>query len=314
VPAWHEANGSWRADDTSMPRPGRLGKRAEPRPTHDTLNPVDRTHFQPEVGMPDEPKPVSRPWRRLRISVRGLIVVVLLVGGWFGWIVHCARIQREAVSAIEQAGGSVKYDWEWSNGNSIPGGKPWAPRLLVDLIGVDYFGHVTAVGFFQLGQTKQSGLNLLNDTVIVQVGRLTEVERLDLYESPITEAGVGDRVANVTDAGLVGLKGLTNLSALNLTGANITYTGLLHLKGLTRLSSIDLSETKITDAGLVHLKALTNLKSVGVRRTQVTDAGLVHLKALTNLSLVNVIRSHVTVAGIKDLKQAFPRLQVFGGR
>jgi hypothetical protein len=34
VPAWHEANGSWRADDTSMPRPGRLGKRAEATGRH----------------------------------------------------------------------------------------------------------------------------------------------------------------------------------------------------------------------------------------------------------------------------------------
>ena len=31
---------------------------------------------------------VSHPWRRyLRISVRGLIVLVLLVGSWLGWIV-----------------------------------------------------------------------------------------------------------------------------------------------------------------------------------------------------------------------------------
>ena len=174
---------------------------------------------------------VARPWRGyLRLSVRGLIVVVLLVGGWFGWEVRSARIQREAVVAIEEAGGSVKYDWEWSNGKSIPGGKPWSPRWLVDLIGIDYFGHVTAVVFFELGMTKQSGFDLLNDTVIVQVGRLTELERLDLYGSPITEAGVGQRFANVTDAGLVHLKGLANVSSLNLMGAKITDTGLLHLK------------------------------------------------------------------------------------
>jgi len=35
--------------------------------------------------MPSEP--ISRPWRRfLRFSVRGLIVLVLLVGVWLGWI------------------------------------------------------------------------------------------------------------------------------------------------------------------------------------------------------------------------------------
>ena len=39
--------------------------------------------------MPDQAKPVSRPWRRfLRISLRGMIVVVLVVGGWLGWLVR----------------------------------------------------------------------------------------------------------------------------------------------------------------------------------------------------------------------------------
>jgi hypothetical protein len=67
--------------------------------------------------------PVSRPWRRyLRFSVRGLIVLVLVIGAGLGWIVRSARMQREAVAAIKNAGGSVSYDWRWSNGNSdFPG-------------------------------------------------------------------------------------------------------------------------------------------------------------------------------------------------
>jgi hypothetical protein len=33
--------------------------------------------------------PVSRPWRRyLRFSVRGMVIIVLLIGGRFGWIVE----------------------------------------------------------------------------------------------------------------------------------------------------------------------------------------------------------------------------------
>ena len=63
--------------------------------------------------MTDQANPESRLWRRLqRFSVRGMIVVVLLVGGSLGWFVRSARIQREAVAAIEKAGGGVSYDWE----------------------------------------------------------------------------------------------------------------------------------------------------------------------------------------------------------
>jgi hypothetical protein len=100
--------------------------------------------------------------------VRGLIVFVVAVGGGLGWLVREARIQREAVAAIEKAGGSVLYDREWRDGNKIPGGKPSGPRWLVDQIGVDYFGHVTAVEFsMQPGAT---------DSTLEEVGRLTRVQ------------------------------------------------------------------------------------------------------------------------------------------
>jgi hypothetical protein len=69
--------------------------------------------------MPDQAKPVVRPWQRfLRFSVRGLIVVVLVIGIWMGWLVRSATIQREAVAAIQKnAGGFVIYNWQWNNGS-----------------------------------------------------------------------------------------------------------------------------------------------------------------------------------------------------
>ena len=36
----------------------------------------------------------------LLFSLRGLAVIVLMVGCWLGWIVRSARIQREAVAMI----------------------------------------------------------------------------------------------------------------------------------------------------------------------------------------------------------------------
>ena len=77
--------------------------------------------------------------------MRGLIVLVVIIGAGLGWIVREAHVQRDAVEAIRKAGGSVTYDWEWTGRHRIPGGKPWAPTWLVDLIGFDYFGHVTSV-------------------------------------------------------------------------------------------------------------------------------------------------------------------------
>ena len=41
-------------------------------------------------------------------------------------------------------------------------------------------------------------------------------------------------------------------------GTHITDAGLVHLKGLTNLETLHLSDTPITDAGLLHLEAFAN--------------------------------------------------------
>ena len=65
-----------------------------------------------------------------------MIVLVLVIGGWLGVIVRSARVQRDAVAAIEKAGGEVHFDWERKNGTVVPGGKPWEPARFVKFLGV----------------------------------------------------------------------------------------------------------------------------------------------------------------------------------
>jgi hypothetical protein len=70
----------------------------------------------------------STPRRRRRVrglSIRMLMLVVLVVGGWLGWICYRARVQREAVAAIVQAEGRVYYDWQV---NTVPRGKALLPN------------------------------------------------------------------------------------------------------------------------------------------------------------------------------------------
>ena len=58
---------------------------------------------------------------------------------------------------------------------NVPGAKPSASRRLVDLIGFDYFGHVAAVG---LPWNAKVG-----DSVVEQVGRLTQLQKLNIQFS-----------------------------------------------------------------------------------------------------------------------------------
>jgi hypothetical protein len=46
---------------------------------------------------------------------------------------------------------------------------------------------------------------------------------------------------------------MTGLGGLSLSGTQVTDAGLVHLKGMTGLRTLDLSDTQITDAGLAHL-------------------------------------------------------------
>jgi internalin A len=209
--------------------------------------------------------PVSRPRRRiLRLSVRGLIVVVLVIGAGLGSIVRSARMQRQAVAAIERAGGTVIFNWQLPNAAFVANGSPWRPKWLVDRVCIDYFGH--AVEVHLLPRRLNAGLR--------PVEHLREVEAL-IVDGPF-----------VTDDGLPHLRGLTNLVKLSLRSTRVADAGLAHLKGLTNLTTLDLSSTQVTDAGLAHLKGLTKLLLLDLRGTQVTVAGVKELKrALPSLSI-----------------------------
>src|SRR5262245_3580204 len=88
--------------------------------------------------MPDQP--TANPWRRrLRFSVRALMVLVLIIGGGLGWVIHRARVQRDAVATIRRAGGDVAYSWQWSGGRPVfPRSKPPGPDWLRRILGPDF--------------------------------------------------------------------------------------------------------------------------------------------------------------------------------
>ncbi len=193
----------------------------------------------------------------LRFSVRGMLIVVLVIGAWLGWIARNARIQREAVRAIKQAGGDVLYDFRWKSGQSIQGGKPFGPKWLVDLLGVDHFCEVTWVSFVR---------SPCSDDELKQIGRLKRLETLILIGS------------KMTDDGLDNLEVLAELRLLELHSARITDAGFARLRGLAKLTDLDISDCDVSDKGLESLSGLTSLRSIGIRRTRITGSGFERLQ------------------------------------
>jgi hypothetical protein len=272
--------------------------------------------------------PVSWPWRKLlRFSVRGLIVVVLITGLWFGWIVRSARIQREAVRAVERNGGFVRYygrDYVNARGGHViwylHGDLPWRPHWLVpkslaDRLEIDVFDHVIGVSF-----TRDSRCT---GTDLASVATFAALHDLHISDSHITDSALIHlegmknltvlflQGTQVTDEGLDHLKGLTGLRNLSLLGTRISDDGLARLEGLTNLQFLDLSDTQVTDAWLQRLEGLTTLWDLRLRRTRVSDAGLKHLKGLKSLGSLSTQDTAVTAAGRADLKKALPRLTWF---
>jgi Leucine-rich repeat (LRR) protein len=230
----------------------------------------------------------------------------LLIGGGLGWIVHQARVQRDAVAAIESAGGRVVYDWQLNNGRLNPIGQPWAPKPLVDACGVDYFGRAVRVrwdpyrpGFYEgvacvkdLSQIQKLDLSgtIATDEEVAHLRGLTELRRLDLS------------LTHITPESLAHLERLRNLEFLSLMNTSVADTGLIHLKGLTNLQVLSLDSTDVTDAGLAHLAGLLKLRELSLARTEITDAAIRHLSGLTNLRRLWLGRK-VSEGGMRKLKQ-----------
>ena len=101
----------------------------------------------------------------------------------------------------------------------------------------------------------------------------------DTVDDTPAQAGDVDPVAALKELGAqIEQDDQGRVVELNLSSTEITDEGLMHLKGLTNLRGLDLWRTQITDAGLLHLKGLTKLQNLDLRDTKVTDAGVAELQ------------------------------------
>lgn len=111
----------------------------------------------------------------MRLSTRGLIVVIVLIAVWLGWLVNNAHTQRDAVAALRKAGALVAYNFELSE----LGVAHW-PKWLVNQIGIDYFSAVYEVSLGVDGC----------DVDMVHLEHLTQLEELRLILCRVTDAGL----------------------------------------------------------------------------------------------------------------------------
>ena len=121
-------------------------------------------------------------WRRRRILANSAVVAALALVPLYGCQEFVIGPQRDAVAAITNAGGTVCYNWQFGNGRRLLARtQPPVPRWAVEVLGRDWFGHVVVVSL--------EGVDA-GDTLMMHVGRLTRIKRLDLLSARITHAGL----------------------------------------------------------------------------------------------------------------------------
>jgi hypothetical protein len=252
-------------------------------------------------------------WRsRIRLSMRGLMLLVLLIGVVLGYgarLRSLARTQRRAVDAIRKAGGVVLFTWQFegekfrppTGGATVAGKVPGWPAWLVDRLGVEYFGDVREVyfggGWASPGGPVPTAAEI--DSALVFIGQLPQLRILSLVDTP------------ASDAGLDLLRGQTGLRVLVLDGTRIGDAGLAKIAGLDHLEILKLDRTAVTDAGLAHVAGLTRLSRLSLYQVAgVTDRGLVHLQGLSRLKQLYLHGTNVTDAGVRELQAVSPRVEI----
>ncbi len=272
---------------------------------------------------------VPRRRRKLALSLRGLMALILVVGGVLGWQARRASLQRRSVAAIERLGGAVGYDWQVGDmmlPSFVVPTSPPGPAWLRRIVGDEYFQRVTMVilpdpqrmpdpsspgdGLMEyeriLKAIADDGLACLDG---LDADRIDSLQLMNLPPGP----GSLDRLARcrglkslwvLGDVGpetlarlgeFPGLEDLT-ISAPLATGANLAFVD--RLPGLRDLA---IAGAKLTDADLGRLCRLRHLESLRAEGPDVTDAGLALLERLPDLKTVALAGTPVSEEGLAAL-------------
>jgi hypothetical protein len=247
----------------------------------------------------------KRHW--YQFSLRTFVIIITLLGIWLGYISFRAREQREVVARIKELGGKVEYDYQTEkNPQKSPPGWPWLRRL----VGDEYFQDVAVVN---LDGTKVS------DADLRLICKLRRTERLYL--------GMTD----VSDEGLVWIRGMSQLNQLGLIRTKVTTKGICALpqhwkvlaledtsvgdealSNLSGCSSLSLNNTRVTSQGIKELAESKTLGILTITGTAVDDAAVPYLANIKTLRLLDARDTKISGEGLFTLRNAMDKGGVGG--
>jgi hypothetical protein len=150
-------------------------------------------------------KLMAIPCRRLRLSLRMLLLFILVAALWLGWRVDKARRQHHAIAQVENYNGYVRFDYEFADGREIPDAQPRVPKWLRRHLGDDYFRQVSRVIYVDQPLSDATLAPLTDLSAIEELRFLTRMWHVKAPVDPppglerLTEAGLS-RLGRSTSA------------------------------------------------------------------------------------------------------------------
>ena len=202
----------------------------------------DSTRRCPECGRGFDPADaltyLARPRRRwvgmVRRLVVGVLAVVLVAGGMWGWLFWGWYSERRALGALGLSPGDVEHVHYGVMMSGWPAGHHWAGGFVLERVrSVDLSGRLDVVDLGPVGRLKRLEELYLNDTGVKDLGPL---------------AGLGEmRTLYVNDtevADLQPLAGLGKLERLHVIGDPVRDLAVLN--GVKSLRHLMVVQTKVS--------------------------------------------------------------------
>jgi len=163
----------------------------------------------------------------------------------------------------------------------------------------------------------------LGDSELGAIAPCPGIENLILKSTRVTDAGLVHMPAlknlsrlhlpsQITDAGIQHLVGCKSLRKLDLSSAKITEQAISMLEKVEKLEELYLNDTVIGDQALSKVANLKTLKVLFLCGTKLTDSGLTFLEQLENLEHLELRDTKVSEMGVQRVRSRLANCAIFG--
>ncbi len=155
----------------------------------------------------------------------------------------------------------------------------------------------------------------LESAGLKSIGQLRGLITLSIGDPPPSETSTpAITVGSLKDADLVELYSLTELQKLTLSGTSLTEASVVKMiERYPKLVSLELHSVRLTDSSLLAFSKLSFLRSLSLIKADLSDDAVDGLSMFETLTQLNIQGNNISNDGIKRLQRSLGRCVIYGG-